>query len=241
MKNEMNLESIITTAIEAKMYILKDKPHCQKYLEIRHKTDNIFNKMLEYYANDNYNFAVEFEKISKIIYDESTEINKDIVLNWQDDKNILIDLILFKNCSTAKWITSEFLSKNLYENEEEKEILECMLKSQISIYKIIKCYESGFVEIQDLITNKRMKIVVIASSLGINNDIYILNRIISYNGISFGTGLDLITTSNNKEIDNYLKYRTKNKFRITIIMELRSIINRQNKGSNKNLICHYYK
>ncbi len=240
MKEQIDLKNMINDVVETKMYILSDKPHYQKYLEIRKKTDRLFAKMLKYYANGNYDFDMEFKKISKIIFDETTEIKNSIELNWQDDKNILVDLIIFKNFPSIKCICNEFLSKKLYENKEEQELLKCMLNSQISLYKIVKCYDNGFEEIQDLITNKRIKIVDVASSLDINSDIYMINRIISYNGISFGTGLGPVIKGNNKEIDNYLKYKIKNKSKLTIIMELRDIINKQNEGTNMNFMYHYY-
>lgn len=237
---ENNLEPVVNYLINQKINTLNNKPHLQRYLEIRKKTDSISNKMLEYFKEGNYNFDDEFNKISKILYEESTYINENISLNWKDDKDILLDMLLFKNSSNVNCMVSEFLSKKLYEGEEEKKILECMLKSTLSIYKVLKRHDNGFIEIQDLITKKRIRIVDIAGSLEINEDIYMVNRIISYNGISFGNGISLITNSSNREIDNYLKKNINNKSKITVIMELRSIIKRQNSNFNRNFIPNYY-
>lgn len=196
--------------------------------------------MLEYHAQDNYNFDKEFKKISEILSQECTDIKEDINLNWKEDKDILFDMILFKNAPNVKCITSEFLSKKLYKNEEEKKLLECILKSNLSIYKILKNYDNGFIEIQDMLTNKKIKIMDVASSLGLNNNVYMINRIISYNGISFGTGINLISKDDNKEIEFYLKNKTRNKSKITIIMELREIINNVNKNRSLSFFQHYY-
>lgn len=237
---EKYIEDTTNALIELKMSLLKEKPHYKKYLDIRKKTDAIVNRMLEYHAQDNYNFDEEFKKISEILSQECTDIKEDINLNWQEDKDILFDMILFKNAPNVKCITSEFLSKKLYKNEEEKKLLECILKSNLSIYKVIKNYDNGFIEIQDMLTNKRIKIMDVASSLGLNNDVYMINRIISYNGISFGTGINLITKNNNKEIDFYLKNNTHKKSKITIIMEVRDIIREQNKKTPQKFMYHYY-
>lgn len=237
---ENNLEPVVNYLINQKINTLSNKPHLQKYLEIRKNTDSISNKMLEYFKEGNYNFDDEFSKISKILYEECTYINENISLNWKDDKDILLDMLLFKNSPNVNCMVSEFLSKKLYEDEEEKRILECMLKSTLSIYKVLKRHDNGFIEIQDLITKKRIRIVDIAGSLEINEDIYMVNRIISYNGISFGNGISLITNSSNREIDNYLKKNINNKSKITVIMELRSIIKRQNSNFNRNFIPNYY-
>lgn len=237
---EKNLNDIVNYLVDERVSSLSNKPHCKKYLDIRKKVDNIINDMLIYYDKSDYNFDKEFEKISKIIYSECTYISEDIKLNWRDDKDILLDMLLFKNCPNVKCIAEEFLAKKLYKNEEEKKIIQCILKSHLSIYKIVKYHDNGFVEIEDLITKKRIRIVDIASSLGFNKDIYMINRIISYNGISFGTGFDLTTYGNNKEIDRYLKNNISNKSKISIIIELRSIIKSQSKNANKNFIYHYY-
>lgn len=237
---ENNLEDVIHYLINQKINALGDKPHLKKYLEIRKKIDTISNKMLEYFEKGNYNFDEEFNKINKILYDECTCINENIMLNWRDDKDILLDMLLFKNSPNVNCMISEFLSKKLYKDEEEKKILECMLKSTLSIYKMLKRHDNGFIEIEDLITKKRIRIVDIAGSLELNKDNYMINRIISYNGISFGTGINLITNENNKEVEDYLKKHINNKSKITVIMELRSIIKKQNSKFNKNFIPNYY-
>lgn len=237
---ENNLEPVVNYLINQKINTLSNKPHLQKYLEIRKNTDSISNKMLEYFKEGNYNFDDEFSKISKILYEECTYINENISLNWKDDKDILLDMLLFKNSPNVNCMVSEFLSKKLYKDEEEKRILECMLKSTLSIYKMLKRHDNGFIEIEDLITKKRIRIVDIAGSLELNKDNYMINRIISYNGISFGNGISLITNSSNREIDNYLKKNINNKSKITVIMELRSIIKRQNSNFNRNFIPNYY-
>lgn len=234
------IEDTTRSLIELKMSLLEEKPHYKKYVSIRKTTDTIMNKLLKYYEDGNYNFECVWEEISEIISRENTCLKKEINLNWQEDKDLLVDMVLFKNVPNAKCLTSEFLSKKLYENEEEKKFLECILKSNLSIYKILKNYDNGFVEIQDMLTNKRIKIMDVASSLGINNGLYMINRIISYNGISFGTGINLISKDENKEIEFYLKNKTRNKSRITIIMELREIINNVNKNRSLSFLQHYY-
>ena len=67
-KNEKQyIEDTTNALIELKMSLLKEKPHYKKYLDIRKKTDAIVNRMLEYHAQDNYNFDKEFKKISEIL------------------------------------------------------------------------------------------------------------------------------------------------------------------------------
>lgn len=114
------IEDTTRSLIELKMRLLEDKPHYKKYVSIRKTTDTIMNKLLKYYGDGNYNFECVWEEIIEIISRENTCLKNDINLNWQEDKDILVDMVLFRTIPNVKCLTSEFLSKKLYENEEEK-------------------------------------------------------------------------------------------------------------------------
>lgn len=88
-------------------------------------------------------------------------------------------------------------------NEEKVKMLNSMKNSYVGLFKIIKTdSDNGYVTYQDVFTNKKYKIIDIAMSSTLtidkNNTIYMYNRIITYDNISFATGIHCMMDSSNK-------------------------------------------
>ena len=85
-----------------------------------------------------------------------------------------------------------------------------MKDSIVGLFKIIN-YDgmTGYVTYQDVFTNKKYKIIdIFSSSLELlykDKEVYIYNRLITYDGITFGTGLPCSFVGNNKSLKEFIK------------------------------------
>lgn len=91
-----------------------------------------------------------------------------------------------------------------------------MNNSYVSLFKIVeRNLSEDTITYEDVYTGKRYKIIDIAMSTTIqidkDNPKYIYNQIITYEDISFGTGITCLLDSSNKYFRRYLKEKKKNK------------------------------
>lgn len=82
-----------------------------------------------------------------------------------------------------------------------------MLNSEAGLFEIIETdRENGQVHLKNVLNNKEYCITDIGFSSNIHNDkMYIYTRIVTYHGISFGTGLNLAFDKNDKFICKWIK------------------------------------
>ncbi len=110
-----------------------------------------------------------------------------------------------------------YLDNNKLRNEEKVKMLKCIKDSYVGLFKVIDVDRlDGYVTYEDVFTKKRFKVVDIAlrSTYNLKNDkdIYLYNRIITYDDISFGSGIHCIMTSDNKELLYFIKRHNYKKF-----------------------------
>lgn len=102
------------------------------------------------------------------------------------------------------------MEKNKLRNEDKVKMLNAMNNSYVSLFKIVGVdMDEAYVIYEDVFTKKRYKIIDIAMSGSVIIDkkrpIYYYNRIITIDGISYGTGIHCIMTGDNKELINFIK------------------------------------
>ena len=124
----------------------------------------------------------------------------------------LLNIIVYKNSSTANCLTEEYLRKNKFRKPEKVEFLRAMLNSEAGLFEITKTdEENGQVRMKNVLSGKEYLVTDIALSGNKNNDkFYLYNRIITYNGISFGTGIGIVFEKTDKFINNWIKENKKN-------------------------------
>ena len=85
-----------------------------------------------------------------------------------------------------------------------------MKKSYVGLFKVIATdRNNGYIIYEDVFTKKRFKVVDISmstfSEVDKNSPIYLYNRVITVDGISFGTGIHCNINYKNKEFKKFLK------------------------------------
>ena len=114
-------------------------------------------------------------------------------------------------------------------------MLNSMLNSVAGLFEITNTdKELGEVHLRDVLTGKEYCITDIGLSSNFNNEnFYMYMRIITYDGISFGTGLNLVFNKRDKFICNWIKENLKNyndRHEIIRFQELYNEFKMNNKG-----------
>lgn len=205
-----SLSEISTMLINLNKVQLNRKEHIKKYYKLRKLHSEIINSMENYIMDGKYNISEHYDTIYNDIDKEIPELNLDLDFNDIDDRNILNDLFMYKNHSKLISITEIYLQKNKFRNEEKIKMLNSMKKSYVGLFKVIATdRNNGYIIYEDVFTKKKFKVIDIAMSSTLKVDekrmIYVYNRIITFDDISFGTGIHCMMTSEHKSLNEFIK------------------------------------
>lgn len=219
---------------------LNRKKHIKKYNKLRKLHSEIIDSMEKYIMDGKYNISDYYNYIYNDIDKEISELDINLDLNDDDDRTILNELFMYKNHPKLMSITEIYLQKNKFRNEEKLKMLNSMKNSYVGLFKVIDADRNdGYITYEDVFTKKKFKVIDIAMSSTLKVDkkrmIYFYNRIITFDDISFGTGIHCIMTSDHKLLKEFIrnhKYRNYSDFsRCLLLYDL-------SKKDNKLTVCH---
>ena len=213
LNTEEGLETMYNMLANMRDFLLKDKPHIKEYKKIRKLHSEIIDSMQQYYEEGKFKQEFSLEKVEEKIDRKNIKLlSTDFDTSTQLGMTSLLNIIVYKNSSTANCLTEEYLRKNKFRKPEKVEFLRAMLNSEAGLFEITMTYEeNGQVKMKNVLSGKEYLVTDIALSGNKNNDkFYWYNRIITYNGISFGTGIGIIFEKTDKFIINWIKENKKN-------------------------------
>lgn len=209
-------DEIYRMVVNLNKFRLNQKKHIKKYNKIRKLHAEILDSMEKYYLDGKYNIIENYDMIYDDIDRELPELDFDLDSDDIDDRTVLNDLFIYKNHPKLKSITEIYLEKNKFKNSEKVKMLNSMKNSYVSLFKVVDTdFENGYVTYEDVFTNKKYKIIDMAMSgtlkIDENRMVYYYNRIITFDDVSFGTGIHCVMTSEHKPLQEFLKkYKQKN-------------------------------
>lgn len=217
--------------------MLRNKPNIKKYEKIRKLHCEVIDSMMNY--NDSGKFELKF--LAGISEEELLSSPNLKIIDSYFDTNTQLgaqamgNVLVYKNSKDMNCITEEYINKNKFRKPEKIEMLNSMLNSVAGLFEITYTNrELGEVHLRDVLTEKEYCVTDIGLSSNFNNEIfYMYMRIITYDGISFGTGLNLIFNKNDKFICNWINENIKeynNKQELMRFLELYNEFERDNKG-----------
>ena len=194
-------------------FVLDKKPHIKEYDKIRKMHGEIVGAMVQYYhdgkfkqkATDN---VVSYSKEEVEVHLLESNFDLDTRLGSQS----FYDIWIYKTALNSSCITEDFIQSNRYRKPEKMEFLHSMLDSKIGLFEITKVdFDEGYVYIKEIYTGKEFKII----DIGLSGQkdfgaLYVYTRIITYHGISFGSGLNFVFTKSDRFIKNHILYHKKN-------------------------------
>jgi hypothetical protein len=110
-----------------------------------------------------------------------------------------------------------------------------MLDSKLGLFEVTGTdVNEGYAHIKDVFTGAEYTIVDIGlSGNRNNNDCYLYTRIISYQGINFGTGLNFIFAKTDDFIKNHIQQHRKNFYPNGEFLRFTQLYNRYSQDFNK--------
>ena len=201
---------ISSMLINLNKWQLSRKKHIKKYYKLRKLHGEVIDSMEQYIMDGKYNIEDNYNSIRNDIYKEIPKLEYELDFNDMDDRTILNDLFMYKNHPKLKSITEVYLQRNKFRNKDKIKMLNSMKNSYVGLFKIIDSdRDEGYIIYEDVFTKKKFKVIDIAmsSTLRVNKKkmIYVYNRIITFDDISFGTGIHCMMTSEHKLLKNFIK------------------------------------
>ncbi len=166
--------------------------------------------MENYILSGKYDMNMAYKSINSNIGKEIPELDFDLDYNDTDDRTILNELFIYKNHPKLTSITEIYLAKNKFKNAEKIKMLNSMKNSYVGLFKVVEVDKNdGYITYEDVFTKKKFKVVDIAMSSTLKIDkkrmVYVYNRIITFEDISFGTGIHCMMTSEHKLLKEFIK------------------------------------
>ena len=213
LNTEEGMETMHNMLANMRDFLLKDKPHIKEYKKIRKLHSEIIDNMQQYYEEGNFKQEFDLGEVKDKIETKNIKLlSTDFDTSTQLGMTALLNIIIYKNSSTANCLTEEYLRKNKFRKPEKVEFLRAMLNSEAGLFEITKTdEENAQVKMKNVLSGKEYLVTDIALSGNKNNDkFYWYNRIITYNAISFGTGVGIIFEKTDKFIINWINENKKN-------------------------------
>ncbi len=221
-------------------FLLKDKPYIKEYKKIRKLHGEIIDSMMQYY--DAEKFKLEFtgdSNVQELIKEPNVKI---IDSNFDTSTDLgaqaMANVVIYKNTPNMKCITEEYINKNKFRKPEKIEFLKSMLNSEAGLFEIVKTeMKLGQVQLKNVFTKKEYCLTDIGLSGNKSNEkFYFYTRIITYNNISLGTGLNLIFYKNDPFIIKWIEENAKDYKQEQELRRFMELYNRY-KENNKGLVA----
>lgn len=206
-ENEKLANDLINGLLNLNQFILKKKTHIKKYIKIRKLFEEIIDNMFNYINKGKYDSHKYFDEMAKFINKKEKNFTLNLNMDIDTDLTIINDLFVFKNSSSIPSVTEEYIKNKKLKNKEKIKMLYAMQSSFVGLFEIKKTDSSnGYIFIEDIFTHKKFKITDLSLSAPLNNhNYYLYNRIITYDNISFQTGIMCPISKENKELKEFIK------------------------------------
>ncbi len=197
--------------------LLGRKPHIKEYKKIRRIHSEIVDSMIDYYQNGKFELKVDHTyqpdaaPERKDCGESQTVYFHELEFDMESDRGVqaFFDVMIYKASPNLNCITEDFIKSRRYRSPEKIEFLQSMLESRLGLFEVIeKDFDEGYARIKDVLNKNEYTLIDMGLSSGINSDNMLLyTRIITYRGISFGTGLSLTFSKNDSFIKSFIKRR----------------------------------
>ena len=203
------VKAIVDSMVKEARAKNQNKEHVKKYHQARKLHQEIADRMSEYFRDYN-------EECNKILDDGFSQMQRDVCFNFDDKMQVhlLYDFLIYPHFNTC--LCEVFLKKKKVRSEKNLSMIHAMLESQPALYQVKNLEPEEFTaELENLMTGKRITIVDERMSIMNKPETmgFFYLRIITWNGISFQTGMGFPFEKSDGEIRRWIK-RNKNRNRV---------------------------
>jgi hypothetical protein len=207
-RNYVKQEDMMSMLTNLRRLWLDKKPHIKSYYKARKLYEEITTAMVDYHHSGKFELKIDKDyPLPAAASDSAVLAGISLDLDSREDPQAFYELIIFKFAPNMSCITEEFIKKSWYRKPEKIELLQSMLDSRMGLFEIMGTdIEEGYAYLKEVFTGIEYRLTDIGMSGNQKNeDIYIYTRIISYQDICFGTGMNLIFYKNDQFIDNHIQ------------------------------------
>lgn len=211
---ENNID-ITNGLINFRKLLIKNRPEIKLYEKTRELYEDVLDSLENYLIKVIANKSTE---MTKCLEKENFNYLIDFDSRDEDNKSILLEMFIYKVSLNFKSITEEYIEKNKFRNVEKIKMLDAMNNSVVGLFKVINIdFDNCYVTYEDIFTHKTYKIIDITFSTIYKNlykekDLYVYNRLISYEGITLGSGMHIKINLDDNKFKNFLKKHNYNKY-----------------------------
>jgi preprotein translocase subunit Sss1 len=195
-------------------FSLNKKPHIKEYKKIRKLHSEIVDSMIDYHQNDKFEQKIDHTYQQNLKTDKTVCIHE-LDFDMESDRSVqaFYDMLIYKTSPNLNCITEDYINSKRYRKPEKLEFLQSMLDSKLGLFDIIgKDADEGYAHIRDVLGGSEYTLTDMGLSGDMNSDdLLVYTRIITYHGVSFGTGLSLTFSKNDPFIKSFVK-RHKEKY-----------------------------
>ncbi|MDR1689720.1 MAG: SEC-C domain-containing protein [Clostridiales bacterium] len=212
-ENREMVETMWKLYTEFRKSSMKNKPHIKEYMAIRKIHQEILNSMVKYYEigmfeqkiDPNYGHGSSADNGGKDHIFSLHSLSFDFA-SYRETQ-AFFDMMVYKPAPNMNCITEEYITKRKYRKTEKVEFLKSMLNSKLGLFDIVdKDVNEGYAYIKDVLSGTEYKLTDVGLSDEHGNEgMYIYTRIITYKGVNFGTGLNLVFYKDDPFIKSFIK------------------------------------
>ena len=248
--NQSNQEFWLNAMYNMHSFLLEKKPHIKEYKRIRHLHSEIVSGMMDYYDNDKFERKIDADYFPPEKFGNTKEERTVHILETTFDfetkvgNNAFFDMQIYKPAPNMNSITEEFINSHRYRKPEKVEFLQSMLDSKLGLFEITAVDDhEGYAYLKEVFTGEEYKIIDIglSGSRAFGNQ-YIYTRIITYHGISFGTGLNFVFNKTDPFIQKFIKRQKVNYSPLGEFVRFTELFNRYSTDENSvKTVAHSFK
>ncbi|MCL2773646.1 MAG: SEC-C domain-containing protein [Oscillospiraceae bacterium] len=234
---ELDMRTLLLRAmVNLRQMTMKNKPHIKEYKNIRKLHKEIVDSIVIYIQDGKFEQKID-KDYGKTADNKPPEelIVFDTVFDMEDDVGAQgwVNLNVYKNSVNMQCVTEDYIEKKRFRKPEKIEFLHSMLDSHAGLFEITGAdKDEGYVYLRDVLSNQEYKIIDIALSAQLNDDIYMYNRIITYKDISFGTGIGISFSKKDLFITDWIKRNKKDYMIKQELIRFLELFNRYTTDSN---------
>lgn len=209
------LDILASTVYTIHRLMLVREPHIKEYEKLRKMHGEILDSMMRYYDGGKFHpeadgdYSEQF--MSSYTKGELTLINADFDLETKEGNQAFVDILVYKAAPNMNCITEDFINSRRFRKPEKVEFLQSMLDSKVGLFEVARVDRSGgYVYLEEVFCGDKHKITDIALSGDPSpGSYYLYTRIITFRGISFNTGLNIVFLKNDPFIKDFIKRKKK--------------------------------
>jgi hypothetical protein len=209
-ENDMGISEVLLRMItNFRKLTLRKKPHIRAYYKIRNLHSEIVDAMIQYSEEGKFDLHTAPDARPSSGRNKNTVHLQIFTFDLKTELGVyaFYDMLIYKAAVNTTCITEVFLQSHRYRKPEKIECLQSMLDSTRGLFEIVHTdIEDAYVRLKEVFTGAEYTITDIGLSSNPDNDgIYLYTRLITYQGITFGTGLNLTFTKTDSFIRKHIQ------------------------------------